>query len=132
MITKTKKAGWDTKRGRANMAALAGVLTRKAVLSAGQHPEHARALSAKADALTGLLAAVQVPTPALYVTGMGRRYPVATVEEASAKWCAFRDASGEGCSTIGNGVRVVDSAGREVARVSYNGRIWIDGKAVAC
>ncbi len=61
----------------------------------------------------------------LYVTFNNKKYSVASLEDASAKWCAFRNASMEGVSTIGNGVIVKDNDGNFVGRISYNGRIWL-------
>ena len=60
----------------------------------------------------------------LYALGMGKRFPVASIEAAQAKWEAFRDGSGAGVSEVGNGVRLVDAHGNFVARISYNGRVW--------
>lgn len=54
--------------------------------------------------------------------------PVASVEDAQDRWIEFRDRSAEGVSVIGNGVVVVDELGQEVARISYNGRIWPAGE----
>lgn len=60
----------------------------------------------------------------LTVTFGGKTYPVSSVEDARDKWEQFRDQSAGGVSVIGNGVRVLDGAGKFVGRVSYNGRIW--------
>lgn len=60
----------------------------------------------------------------LRVTFGGKTYPVESIEDAQRKWEAFRDETGAGVSSIGNGVRVTDGAGRFVARISYNGRAW--------
>jgi hypothetical protein len=60
----------------------------------------------------------------LVVSFAGRSFKVKSVEEAQAKWIEFRDTSGAGVSQIGNGIRVTDGAGRFVARISYNGRLW--------
>jgi hypothetical protein len=54
-------------------------------------------------------------------------HPVDSIEDASRKWEAFRDKSGAGVSEVGNGVVVVDQTGKEVALVSYNGRVWEPG-----
>lgn len=52
---------------------------------------------------------------------------VASVEDAAAKWDAYRMAEiyngGGGCSEIGNG-GIVRQGKKIVARISYNGRIW--------
>jgi hypothetical protein len=56
----------------------------------------------------------------------GKRQTVESVEEAQAKWNAYRDASGKGCSKIGNGLIVLDTTGNFVAHISYNGRIWTE------
>lgn len=67
----------------------------------------------------------------LSVSFGGKSYPVDSLEDAAEKWSQFRDTSGAGASEVGNGVSVVDAAGNEVGRVSYNGRIWRDGAASA-
>lgn len=57
----------------------------------------------------------------------GKTYPVASLADAAAKWDAFRFAAacaGDGCSKVGNGVTVRNGAGKIVAKVSYNGRLW--------
>lgn len=63
-------------------------------------------------------------TTGLTVTFGGKTYPVSSVEDAQRKWVEFRDQSGGGVSEVGNGVRVLDGAGKFVARISYNGRVW--------
>lgn len=82
--------------------------------------------------MTGLQAAPRV-TSSLTVKYKGRTYPVASLEDAAAKWEQFRLAEiykgGGGCSQIGNGVTVRDSSGRIVGRVSYNSRIWPTARA---
>lgn len=60
----------------------------------------------------------------LFVTFGRKRFEVESMEDAAAKWVAYRDRTGAGCSEIGNGVEVRDEAGRLVGSVSYNGRIW--------
>lgn len=55
-----------------------------------------------------------------------RRLPVATLEEASRVFCERRDRSGFGASDFPDG-RLYDAEGREIGRVSYNGRIWPPG-----
>jgi hypothetical protein len=45
---------------------------------------------------------------------------------ASRLYGERRDDSGEGASTFHDG-EVVDDAGRVVARISYNGRVWAPG-----
>ncbi|MFA7290879.1 MAG: LPD38 domain-containing protein [Rhodocyclaceae bacterium] len=53
----------------------------------------------------------------------GKRYPVKSLDEASDKWVAFREESEAGVSEIGNGIPVFLD-GQQVARISYNGRVW--------
>lgn len=55
-----------------------------------------------------------------------RRYQVSTLEQASAMFCTARDKSGYGASQMPR-VTIVSEAGREIARISYNGRIWPAG-----
>jgi len=52
--------------------------------------------------------------------------PVADHAEASDLYSRRRDDSGEGASTFADG-RIVDGRGRDVGRISYNGRIWAPG-----
>jgi len=59
----------------------------------------------------------------LTVKFKGQTYPVASIKDAADQWDAFRMASNEGCSKIGNGLTVRDG-GKIVAKISYNGRIW--------
>lgn len=61
--------------------------------------------------------------------GRRERFPVASLLEASQKYCLARDASGEGAS--GWPPAVVFCDGRKVARISYNGRVWgMDGDEI--
>lgn len=53
----------------------------------------------------------------------GKRFPVSSVEDAQEKWEQFKEATGAGVSEIGNGVPVFMD-GIQVARISYNGRVW--------
>lgn len=53
-------------------------------------------------------------------------HPVDGHADASRLYEARRDASGEGASTFDDG-HIVDAEGREVARISYNGRVWAPG-----
>ena len=55
-----------------------------------------------------------------------RRYQVATFDQASVMFCAARDKSGYGASRMPQ-VTIVTETGREIARVSYNGRVWPAG-----
>lgn len=63
----------------------------------------------------------------LFVTFGGKIYPVDSVEDAAAKWNVFREESSGGASEIGNGVQVTNAAGKVIAEISYNGRIWPAG-----
>lgn len=60
---------------------------------------------------------------ALFVRVGRRNYPVSSFEDASAKFCEVRDRSGAGASTMPQ-CTIVDSNGTEIARISYNGRVW--------
>jgi hypothetical protein len=71
--------------------------------------------------------------PMLFVAQKNkRRAVVQSVEDAAAKWVAYRSAElmngGGGCSEIGNGGTVYAGAA-VVARISYNGRIWVGESA---
>lgn len=56
-------------------------------------------------------------------------FNAATLAEASAKYCAARDAAGEGASTFPS--PVVYQKGKRLGRLSYNGRIWPPGEWAA-
>jgi hypothetical protein len=60
-----------------------------------------------------------------------RVVPVESLQDASQKWCAVRDASGKGASEC-LPITVVDlDTGKTIARISYNGRIWsMDGQEI--
>ena len=57
--------------------------------------------------------------------GVSQRIVVSSVQNASDLWCAMRDESCMGVSEIGNGANVLDDNGKRIARISYNGRIWV-------
>lgn len=91
----------------------------------------------KGKKLAGLVAEIeakekpaQVPTvrQQLFVQRGDKRFPVESLEDAATKWDQFRDATGAGVSDIGSSTRVVDQDGKEVARISYNGRVWPPGE----
>ena len=56
--------------------------------------------------------------------------PVLSVADAAAKWAQYRDESGEGCSTLGNG-GVVRQGKKAIAWISYNGKIWDSTGAIS-
>ena len=58
----------------------------------------------------------------LYVRIGERRWPAASVEDASAMFCAVRDRSGRGGSTTPR-VFICDDA-RDLFEIYYNGRVW--------
>jgi hypothetical protein len=64
-----------------------------------------------------------IPTNLMFLQIGRRRYQVATFEQASLMFCAARDASGEGASTIPS-PKIVDERGEVIGHVSYNGRVW--------
>lgn len=52
-------------------------------------------------------------------------YDVTSLEDASRQWTEIRDRLGLGSSDMWrNCSEVRDAAGKLVARISYNGRIW--------
>lgn len=53
----------------------------------------------------------------------GKTHTVASLSEASAVYCAMRDASHLGSSKFPS-VKVYDAKKQWVARISYNGRVW--------
>ncbi len=61
------------------------------------------------------------------VSYAGQSYPVASIEDAQAKWDQVRDAAlknGEGSSGMAGPVVVKDADGKELGTISYNGRYW--------
>jgi hypothetical protein len=60
----------------------------------------------------------------------GRTYKVASLEEAAAKFRQVRDAevqAGRGGASRMRDGEVFDDAGKAIARISYNGRVWAPG-----
>jgi len=68
----------------------------------------------------------KVMNPTMFLQIGRRRYEVASFRDASEMFCAARDKSGFGASQMPI-VAVVTDSGRELARVSYNGRVWAAG-----
>lgn len=64
-----------------------------------------------------------VPATLLFIQVGRKRYQVDSLQQASEMYCAARDANMQGMSRTPPG-RVVDEHGRDVARISYNGRVW--------
>lgn len=60
----------------------------------------------------------------LTATFGGKTYPVESVSDAQRKWLQFQETAEAGVSQVGNGVEIRDQSGRQVARVSFNGRAW--------
>jgi hypothetical protein len=55
--------------------------------------------------------------------------PVSSLEAAAAAWEEYREAHGvRSDECFRNCGDVIDLTGNTVAKVSYNGRVWIDGK----
>lgn len=52
-----------------------------------------------------------------------KRFPLASLAQASEAFCATRDAAGTGASKTPTPI-IEDAYGRTVAYVSYNGRVW--------
>lgn len=63
-------------------------------------------------------------TRTMYLQIGRKRYHVASFKEASDKFCAARDASGNGASRTPSPL-LVDDAGAVIGHVSYNGRVWV-------
>jgi len=59
----------------------------------------------------------------LFVEFDGQRYQVDSMQDASEKWEAFRDETGVGSSEVSN-LPIFDQTGKQVAYVSYNGKVW--------
>lgn len=66
---------------------------------------------------------LMLPAEPIFIQIDGRRYQVASLEQASQMYCAARDAFGEGASRTPEGL-IVTAEGRTVGRISYNGRVW--------
>lgn len=66
-------------------------------------------------------------TRPMFIQVGSRRYQVTSFQHASEMYCAARDAMGEGASKTPSG-RIVTDDGTEVARISYNGRVWPAGE----
>lgn len=66
---------------------------------------------------------MDAPMPALSLEVGGKRYPVASLADASRKVEAARDASGIGGSQFPTPL-LYDGAGKLIGYVSYNGRVW--------
>jgi hypothetical protein len=54
----------------------------------------------------------------------GRKFTVETLRAAVAAWENFRDEAGLGASDM-DGPILVRKGNRTIARMSYNGRLWI-------
>ena len=65
----------------------------------------------------------QMLSRALEIEVCGRRYPVASLAQASEMVGAARDRAGVGASQMPVPL-IYDGGGRVVAHVSYNGRVW--------
>ena len=63
------------------------------------------------------------PTAPFYVRAGTRTFPVATLADASALFCATRDKRGHGAIST-TSCDVVDGSGDLIGHISYNGRIW--------
>lgn len=61
-------------------------------------------------------------------SGRKRVVPVKSLAEASAVFCAWRDRNGLGAGNIAREAGNVTQGGKQIARVSYNGRVWEPGE----
>jgi hypothetical protein len=73
----------------------------------------------------GGLRQMNATTPATAFTMVigQRRYAVASLTEASSKFCAARDRAGTGASQTPTPI-LYNAAGVLIAHISYNGRVW--------
>lgn len=80
--------------------------------------------------ITGAEAPPPAPplTPPLIMRVGDRRYPVPSIEQASAMFCRARDSWLHSCSGQRAGdvptPLIYDGTGRQVAYVSWNGKVW--------
>ncbi len=80
---------------------------------------------------TPVVAGLPTPKQRLFVERGGERFEVDSLEEASQKWNSYRDTAiqqGGRPDTAGGGARIVDQNGTEVARISWNGKVWPPGE----
>lgn len=105
--------------GRADGAAAAPVPGSGAPGAVGDGGASDAALSAPSGA---------VMPAGLNVTFGGKTYAVDSVQDAQRKWIKFQESADgggpAGVSQVGNGIPIKDGAGRLVARVAYNGRVF--------
>lgn len=66
---------------------------------------------------------MQITTASMFMIVGGKRYPVDSFAQASQMFCIARDKAGEGASTVPT-PPIVDTTGKIIAHVSYNGRVW--------
>lgn len=78
-------------------------------------------ISANKETVTTTTAVATVETLTMVICE--RRYPVASLAEASAMFVEARDKSGLGGSQTPTPM-IYDAEGKLVAHVSYNGRVW--------
>lgn len=69
------------------------------------------------------------PTEPMFLQIGLRRYE-GPYKQASAMYCEARDQSGFGASEMPS-VKIVNEAGKTIATISYNGRVWQD-KTMIC
>ncbi len=63
--------------------------------------------------------------PKLVAFGLRHAFTPASVPIAAVCWNDFRDGTQEGASVLGNGLVIYSArTGEELARISYNGRVW--------
>jgi hypothetical protein len=105
---------------------------REHLAGLSQKPETSSGAQEQGGALSTALPEAQLRERVpggLFVQAGKQRFQVDSLRDAQTKWAEFRDTTGAGVSQVGNGVSVVDGAGRQVAHVSYNGRLWNNEKA---
>lgn len=91
-------------------------------------------LKAKLDAQRGYARTLQITAAPvkqdreMFLQIGRKRFRVANIADAVAKFTAARDASGYGASQMPR-VTIVSSTGLHLYTISYNGRVWdLDGK----
>jgi hypothetical protein len=64
----------------------------------------------------------ETTTMRMQFNGKGSQIPISSIRDARRNWITFRDETGIGASDVA--FVLVSDNGKQVARISYNGRVW--------